>query len=69
MLFNHKLKYEKSIKQRFIFAYLMISYVILGKNISYLMKSNDKLVTFFAMPIGLIVAFRRKKQYENHLVK
>lgn len=67
MLFNHKLKYLKSFTDRYVSAYLMVCYCILGKNIFYLAKSNDKLLTFFAFPTGVVVALRRLVQFNKKL--
>lgn len=65
MAFNHQLKYKKVFKERFVSAYLMICYAIIGKNITYLSESNDKLLTLLAFPVGVIVAFRRKIQFKK----
>ena len=66
MLFNHQLKYKKTFKEKFVAAYLMICYTILGGNIKYLAKSNNLLVTLLALPFGVVVAIRRKMQFKNH---
>ncbi len=67
MLFNHQLKYKKDFKEKFIAAYLMICYSVIGKNLSYILRSNSLFVTFLSFPIGLLVACRRKKQFEYAL--
>ena len=64
MLFNHQLKYKKTFKEKFVAAYLMICYSILGRNIKYLAKSNNLLVTLLALPFGVLVAIRRKMQFK-----
>ena len=64
MLFNHQLKYKKTFKEKFVAAYLMICYSILGRNIKYLAKSNNLLVTLLALPFGVVVAIRRKMQFK-----
>lgn len=69
MAFNHQLKYNRTFKEKFVSAYLMVCYAILGKNIVYLTESNDKLLTFLAFPVGALVAFRRNIQFKkNNLV-
>lgn len=65
MLFNHQLKYKKTFKEKFVAAYLMICYIILGENITYLAKSNNLFVTLLALPFGVVVAIRRKMQFKN----
>lgn len=65
MAFNHQLKYKKTFKERFASAYLMISYALLGKNISYLAESNDKIMTLLAFPVGVLVSIRRWWQFKT----
>lgn len=65
MLFNHHLKYKKAFRERFSSAYLMVCYAVLGKHPAYLLKSNDKLLTLVALPVGLLVAVRRLLQYKK----
>lgn len=65
MLFNHQLKYKKDFKEKFVAAYLMICYSIIGKNFQYLAKSNNLWLTVLVLPLGAIVAIRRKFQFRN----
>lgn len=66
MAFNHQLKYKKAFKEKFLSAYLMVCYSLIGKNINYLIKTNDKVFTILAFPVGVIVAVRRKMQFKNN---
>lgn len=66
MLFNHKLKHKKTFKEKFVSAYLMVCYSILGKNLSYLSESNNIFYTILAFPMGMITALRRSIQYINN---
>ena len=65
MLFNHHLKYNNSFKEKFTNAYQMVCYSLLGKNLSYLTQSNNKLITLLALPVGIIVAIRRMFQFRK----
>lgn len=67
MLFNHQLKYKTTFKEKFNAAYLMVCYSVIGKNLSYILRSNSLFVTLLSFPIGLLVARRRKKQFEHAL--
>jgi hypothetical protein len=67
MLFNHQLKYKTTFKEKFKAAYLMVCYSVIGKNLSYILRSNSLFVTLLSFPIGLLVARRRKKQFEHAL--
>lgn len=66
MCFNHQLKYKKSFFERFQLGYLIVCYVLLGKNLGYLSESNDKLITFLSFPVGCIVAMRRLYQFKSN---
>lgn len=68
MLFNHRLKYLKSVRERVNSAIQMIAHSILGGNCRYLFCSNDKILTLFCLPIGFILAFRRYMQYQQKKV-
>lgn len=65
MAFNHSLKHKKTFKDKFVSAYLLVCYSILGKNILYLARTNNKPITILAFPLGIFVAFRRKMQFKN----
>lgn len=65
MLYNSKLKYNKKFKEKIYNSSQMIALSIIGKNFSYICKSNDKFSTFLALPIGFLISIRRKKQFRN----
>lgn len=64
MLYNSKLKYQKKIYDRIYNATQMTVFSIIGNNVNYILKSNDKLFTFFTLPIAIILYFRRRGQYK-----
>lgn len=65
MLYNHKLKYIKGIKDRFYYACQHIAMSIVGKEYGYILKSNDKLLTLLSLPFGYLLSLRRKKQFNT----
>lgn len=66
MMYNHMLKYPNiGFKQKFSAACQYIALSIYGKNLSYIFKSNRLLLTFIALPFGIVLSFRRKKQMEQ----
>ena len=65
MLYNNKLKYCYSFKERIYNSCQMIALSLIGKNFNYILKSNDKISTFLSLPIGIILYFRRKAQFKN----
>lgn len=65
MLYNHKLKFTKGLNKRVNYVCQYIALSIIGKNISYILKSNDKLLTFICIPLGWLLALRRKKQFRE----
>lgn len=66
MLFNHQLKYKKTFKEKWVSAYLLVCYTIIGKNSTYLFKSNNWTMTVLAFPLGVLVAMRRIIQFRKH---
>ena len=65
MLYNYKLKYGYNIKKSYHAACQHIALSIVGKNPSYILKSNARLMTFFALPVGLVLSIRRLHQFRN----
>ena len=65
MMYNHKLKYDLPVKEKFHSACQVIALSIYGKNPQYICKSNAKLLTAIALPIGMILALRRKVQFNR----
>lgn len=68
MLYNHKLKFTKGLKKRVNYTCQYIALSIVGKNMSYILKSNDKLLTFICFPLGVILSIRRKKQFKEKVL-
>lgn len=64
MMYNHKLKHTKAFTKRLNYACQHIALSIVGKNTSYILKSNDKLITLICIPLGVLLALRRKKQFK-----
>ena len=63
MMYNHMLKYpDLSVQQRFSAACQHVALSILGKPPEYIWKSNRLLYTIPAIPIGVVLSFRRKRQ-------
>lgn len=66
MMYNHMLKYPNyTFKQKFHVACQHIALSIYGQNWKYILKSNNNIYTFFAMPLGILLSFRRKKQFKD----
>lgn len=65
MLYNHKLKFEKGLYNRFNCCCQHIALSIIGKEYGYIFKSNAKLLNIIALPFGIILSIRRKKQFRN----
>ena len=63
MLYNHKLKFTKSLSERFNYCCQHIALSIIGKQYNYIFKSNAKLLNIMALPFVLILSIRRKKQF------
>ena len=65
MLYNHKLKYSNGLKEKIYNSSQMIALALVGKNPKYILKTYDKLSTCLALPLGVILYFRRKVQFKN----
>lgn len=65
MLFNHQLKYLKGGRVRMNAALQMIAHTFLGGHWGYLFHSNDKLLTLLCIPLGVLLACRRRWQYKK----
>ena len=64
MMYNHMLKYpEFSIKHKLYAACQCTTLSLYGGNLSYIFKSNKPVYSFITLPIGILLYFRRKKQF------
>ena len=64
MMYNHMLKYpEFSIKHKLYAACQCTTLALYGGNLSYVFKSNKPVYSFITLPIGILLYFRRKKQF------
>ena len=63
MLYKQRITLGKNFKDKFYNACQMIAYSILGKQLNYIFKDcNNKAITISAIPIGGLLAIRRKMQ-------
>lgn len=65
MLYNHKLKYSNGLKEKIYNSSQMIALALIGKKPKYILKTYDKLSTCLALPLGVILYFRRRVQFKN----
>lgn len=66
MMYNHMLKYPNmKPKQKYHAACQHIALSIYGRHIEYICKSNSMIYTILALPAGLVLSFRRKKQFKG----
>jgi hypothetical protein len=65
MMYNHKLKYPISKKEKYYAACQHIALSLYGKRPEYICKSNAKRYTILALPVGYLLSIRRKKQFEK----
>lgn len=65
MMYNHMLKYNKSLKFKLYAALQCNVLSIVGKNISYILKSNQPLYSIITLPLSFIIAFRRYHQFKK----
>ena len=66
MMYNHMLKYpELSIKQKYYAACQHIALSIYGNNLSNILRSNKIIYSIFALPVGILLSIRRRKQFDE----
>lgn len=65
MMYNHKLLYNISKKEKFYAACQHIALSLYGKQPGYILKSHCLLYTIPALPIGLVLSIRRWMQYRK----
>lgn len=64
MLSNQRLLYAKSFKEKIHAAGQHIALSIVAKYPSYILKSNNRLLTLMSLPYGIILSFRRREQFK-----
>lgn len=65
MMYNHMLKYPDSLKNKYHAACQHIALSLYGKHPKYIWKSNKLWLTMLALPIGIVLSVRRKKQFDK----
>lgn len=65
MMYNHMLKYPDSLKNKYHAACQHIALSLYGKHPKYIWKSNKLWLTILALPIGIVLSVRRKKQFDK----
>lgn len=65
MMFNQNMKITNNLLEKFYCAIQMIALSIYGENTRYILKANNKIITFLAFPLGVIWAYRRKIQFSK----
>lgn len=63
MMYNQNLLFHKGLKLQFFDAMQMVALCLYAGHVEYLKKSNKKLVTTIAFPMGVVLSVRRKCQY------
>lgn len=65
MMYNHKLKYDISLKQKLYYAMQCTALSTVGHNPQYIFKSNMPAATLATLVPGVFLAIRRKRQYRQ----
>lgn len=65
MMYNQNLLIDHSFKDRFNDALQFIALSLASGNPQYLWKSNAKVLTFSALPMGIVLALRRYLQFKK----
>lgn len=62
---NQKAKYTKRLKNKLYYILQYISFSKYAKNKHIITNSSNKILTIIFYPLGIILYFRRKKQFNN----
>lgn len=65
MMYNQNLLFQKDFKSKFQNAIRMTALCFYAGNMDYLKKSNSKPATIISFPAGILLGFRRKKQFSK----
>lgn len=65
MMYNHRLLYVTSIRDKCYQIIQMISCAILARNFPYIFSSNEKILSYLLLPLGWLTAQRRKMQFDR----
>ena len=65
MMHNQNMLIQTNLINKFKSAVYMIALVFYSKEWGYLKKSNNKILTAFALPLGILVGIRRKMQFSK----
>lgn len=65
MMYNHMLRYSYPIPRKFHAACQHIALSLYGKRPGYIFKTNAWSYTILAVPFGIVLSFRRKRQFRK----
>lgn len=66
MMYNQNLLIHTVFKEKLFDAIQMIALVCYAREYTYLRETNNKWITLLAMPLGLVLSLRRKRQYKKY---
>lgn len=67
MLFNSDIQYNKDVKTQIRLAVQFVAQCLLGKNSGYIIECNAKFFLPLAIPLGILLYFRRRHQYKTRV--
>lgn len=65
MLYNHKLKYQKTIASKLYNTVQFIALILIANNISYIKHCNIKWLAYICLPLGYLLYIRRIRQFNS----
>lgn len=63
MMYNQNFLFHKGLKLHLFDAIQMVALCLYAGHVEYLKKSNNKIITAIAFPMGIVLSIRRKCQY------
>lgn len=65
MMFNHRLLYSNGFLEKVKNVIYFLSLCFMSGNIKYVCQCNEKLIAYCFLPLGMILAYRRKRQIKR----
>lgn len=64
MMYKQRITLSKNFKDKFYNTCQMTAYSILGGHLSFILQNKNKVITFLALPFGIILSIRRIIQFK-----
>lgn len=67
MYYNQNLLVHTNLRERFCDAMQMVALCFYAKHLEFLKYTNDRMITFIAFPLGILLGIRRRIQFKKQV--